>query len=368
MKNSKFKVVLIVFMISLYTSFSIVVRAENIDDYYEQLGCVVDNEYKLYDDGVFTDIGYDGFISVCIEEIQGYIKGPIKMLFELLLIITISGVYHALSKMIKSEKLAAMLDFCINICLLICIIDSSLNSIEQTESYIKRLTDFSLGLSPIMCGIYISCGQVTQASVTGTGISIFVSVCESIFAIFLLPLIKMMMAFGFLSCLNDDTSIDMSGFSLFIKRIFTTLLSFIVMLFSTVFSYQSITAASADTIGARTLRFAIGNLVPVVGAAVGEAVRTVGTSVSSLKNTVGGVGICVIMLILLPCVIRLLISRFVLWFASSVAKLISCTKEYLLLESISTVYSYCLSLVLCSGIMILFVLALFSNVNSTIIT
>jgi stage III sporulation protein AE len=72
-----------------------------------------------------------------------------------------------------------------------------------------------------------------------------------------------------------------------LKKKYTLMLSFFMMLLLAMLSSQTVLGASQDTLAMRSAKFAAGNMIPVVGGSVGETLKTVSGSVAFLKNTVG---------------------------------------------------------------------------------
>jgi stage III sporulation protein AE len=139
-------------------------------------------------------------------------------------------------------------------------------------------------------------------------------------------------------------------------------MGFIMVLYSAVVAYQNIIGVSSDSLTVRTVRFAVGNSVPVIGASLGEAMRSVAGALSSLKGTVGGVGISVILLLVLPCVLSLLLERSAICAAGSICGVFGLSREAKLLDGVASAYGYASALVVCASVMLIFLLSIVSSV------
>ena len=92
------------------------------------------------------------------------------------------------------------------------------------------------------------------------------------------------------------------------------------LLFSFLLSVQSILAKSADSLAAKTARFAIGSFIPVAGGVIAEAYSTLKEGISVLRSTAGIGGIVVILLLLIPGIVPLVLYKCVLSVAETVSE------------------------------------------------
>ena len=50
--------------------FSVALSADEMEHYYEELAEIVDEDLELYNNGEISNVGFDGFIHRCIQEIN----------------------------------------------------------------------------------------------------------------------------------------------------------------------------------------------------------------------------------------------------------------------------------------------------------
>lgn len=101
----------------------------------------------------------------------------------------------------------------------------------------------------------------------------------------------------------------------------------------------------------RTAKFIIGSSVPVAGGVLSEALGTLTASMSLLKSTVGIYGVVICCLIFLPIIIELVLWRITLWIADFVSLQFSLTKISGLLQSLDTVLSVLIGIILLTAAM-----------------
>lgn len=364
------KTCLCVFIIILFISLALAteIRADTSDEIGAELEQTIPEhlrDYYLRDGEKMTAPSFSDVLGYLSKSIADRITSPLRTLSSLMVIAVISAVFHLCSEFINNEQMRCAFECACAVSMTLSVLSSCNFILNDTRIFLGRLAEFSLSLAPILTGICIATGNIGSAAVTGTGISVFVAVCEELFSTVLFSMVTTSLAFSVCSCMNDDKP-DLSSLSLLVRRAFSVIMGFIMMLYCAVMAYQSIISSSADSLSVRTVTFAIGNTVPVVGASLGAAVRTVSGALSSLKGTVGGVGISVILLLVLPCTISLLLERMAVSAAAAFCGMFGLKREAKLLEGVITVYGYAVALSVSASIMLIFMLSVVSSVSVNI--
>ncbi|MBQ5649775.1 MAG: hypothetical protein IIV03_06525, partial [Clostridia bacterium] len=168
-----------------------------------------------------------------------------------------------------------------------------------------------------------------SAAYASSGAYMLTVIIEQIFAEVLLPVCKLLLALSLTSSLSP---LDLSGVIKVIKNVFSTALAFLMMLNSAIYSLGNHIAAANDGLAMRTVRFAAGSFIPVVGGAVGEAMRTVAGSLSVIKAGVGWVCCAAVIFVLLPPIVSILLYRTAIELAGAAARTCSLGTEARLLE------------------------------------
>ena len=144
-----------------------------------------------------------------------------------------------------------------------------------------------------------------------------------------------------------------------VKNTVTTLLAFAFTMFSAVLYFQTAITASADNLAYRSIRFASGVFIPVIGSVIGDASRTVNASIATVKSTVGYVGVAALAILLLPPIITAILYKFVVLLAAMAARILGCDRESRLLYDISSLLSVLMSTVIGVSAVFLISVAIF---------
>ena len=139
-----------------------------------------------------------------------------------------------------------------------------------------------------------------------------------------------------------------------------------MLLLCGVLGIQSTLAQGADTLALRTVRFAAGSFLPVVGGSVSEALRTVAGSVEYLRSAVGMGGVILVFLAFLPTFLSVLLLRTAFLLSGAVASMLSCQREERLLSELASVWGYFLAVIACLFVMMVFSLTLFARTAAAI--
>ena len=235
-------------------------------------------------------------------------------------------------------------------------------------SYMERFFDtvraLCVALVPLMGALYAMGGNVGAAVVNHGVMSGFLALLETVLCGVAVPLACVLVALALLDAVAGKGSLQ--SLVNFVKRTFTLGLSFLMMLLSFALGLQHTLAKGTDTLALRTVRFAAGSFLPVVGGSVAEALSTLSGSVEYLRGTVGVGGILVLFFLFLPPFLSTLITRLALLLSSSVAGLLSCPREQRVLSELASVWGYFLSIIACLFVTIVFSLTLLARTGAAI--
>ena len=112
--------------------------------------------------------------------------------------------------------------------------------------------------------------------------------------------------FAILVINNLSQSIKLSKLSSFIKNINIVTIGAMFTIYLGLVSIQGIYVTSFDKFSVKTVKFAIGNFIPVVGGFVSDSVDILLSSSQLIKNVFGGIGLVILIGICLVPIIKIL--------------------------------------------------------------
>ena len=87
-----------------------------------------------------------------------------------------------------------------------------------------------------------------------------------------------------------------------------------------------------------SVRFALGNLIPIVGGTLGGTLRTLAASLSLIRSTLGTLALAALLLSVLPALVSVLLHRFFLSLACDFSDMLGSTRASRILSGFRSVY------------------------------
>ena len=303
-------------------------------------------------------------LSLIADYLGFYMGDMLRLLARLLALVLISAFAHALFDGNGDESLREQFSLCASSAFALAVIYEQWNAIKMVQNFLDRLLTLVNSMIPLM-GVLYAAGGNTNAASSGTAtLGFFLAICENLLCKALMPIVGICLAFSLCSAFSKRFSA--SELSASFKRFYTFGMGFLVAIMSLVMGVQNQLASKADSLGARTAKYAISSLIPVVGGAVGDSYRTVAASIEYIRGCTGGIAIFVILILLLPTLISLILGRSVIGIGASVSKMLGCEREGAFLSEIGNIYGYLLAVSSMCSVIFIYALALFVRCGAAI--
>ena len=274
----------------------------------------------------------------------------------------LSAIFSAFKGSVASESISRAVSFCSSCAIFGCVMSFQTEHFLRIDEFFERLSFIMNGMIPVASVVYAMGGNLTTASTSSGTLYIFLAFCEQICRTSVLPVAAVCTAFSL--CGSFSPNINLHGLSSAVKKCYTFVLLLAMTVLIAVLSGQSVLSTAADTVSARAAKLVATNIIPIVGGSVGDTLRTVASSIGYLKSVCGIGGIILIILLVLPTLVTLLMTRASFIFAVAVADLVGCENESKLLGELGSVYGILIAVVsMCS---VMFVLALAVFIRATV--
>lgn len=246
--------------------------------------------------------------------------------------------------------------FCLRLTIYTAMILQTAGAIETVQTYFDRLMTLTGSMIPVMGTLYALGGNLGQAAVSGELMLVFLGICQYISATVTPPLCAICISCSLMDALGGG--LTLSPLCEQIKRWYASLLGLVMFLLTLALSTQSVLTGKADTLGMRGIKYAVGNMIPVVGGALAGTLSAVGASVTLLRGVCGVAGILLVALLLLPTLVKLLLLRTTLRLGATVASMLACDGESKLLGEMASLHGYLAAAVSICSVTFVFALAL----------
>ena len=349
---------------------------EVLEGYETMLDGIPDGVRDVLPDGFFTDdpeelseavgemLDVSYFLRLVGEALGFYVGDALRLLASLMGILILSAVFSTYRRSMRTVALGRVLSTAASAALLVAVTETQTALFRQLRTYFSELSTLAGGMIPVSTVLYAMGGNLSGATTGSAMMSVFLAVSELIGGELLFSTVGACMALSLVPALAGN--LNVRSLSAAVKRVFTFSLGFLTMLLSALLAMRAGLAAKADSVGARTVKYVASSVIPIVGGSVADSLRTVGASVEYLRTTVGIAGILCIVLLLLPVLVNVLLTRFCLILGGSVAELLGCDGEARLLSELVSIYGYILAVAVMCAVMFIFALTILTRTAAAV--
>lgn len=362
------------FILALGFSASALDYEDYGEEYEKMLDGIPNDIAELLPEGLFSHdpdeiygaveemSGFSYFLS-SVGELLGLRVGDALRLFAILLgLLVIAAFLRRLGEIVRSPSLANTLSMCSLGGIISAVVAVQYEQLMAVSRFLDELNILATSTLPIMGALYVAGGNVGAAAVNNSAMLLFLTVCENICNSTVMPVSAVCIALAMVSAFVKTP--DLKGIATTVKKIYTFIISFIMSILMAVLGAQSTLTAAKDSLGGRAAKFMAGHFIPVVGGAVGESLKTVAASVSFIRTSVGVGGSIIIILLLLPTLISILLTRLAFMTAGSAARILGCVEEAGFLGELTSIYGYLLAVICSCSVMFIFALTLLARTSA----
>ncbi len=296
---------------------------------------------------------------VVMEAVGLRLRDVLSLFVSLVGIVILSALLHRLSETLTGG--GEGVSFCLRLSIYALIVLRASSMVDWLKTYFSQLTTLMTGLLPVMGTLYALGGNVTAAAANEGILLLFLNLCDYLTAALTPAVCGICMAFALLDGFGGSLQARFSPLSGMIKRWYTTFLGFLMFLLGVALSMQSVLASGADSLAMKGIKYAVGQMIPVVGGAVSGTLGTVAAGVSLLRGVSGVCGLILIGLLLLPTLVQLLLFRACYRTVATVASMLGCGSEAGLLEEMGSLYGYMIAAVAICSLVCVLSLAIFAH-------
>ena len=237
-----------------------------------------------------------------VGAVKSSVTAPLRMLVSLVGIILICAILNSFNSSLTPSSLEPIFYIVISVFVSSIITDPVVECILEAVAVIQDFAMFILAFIPVFSGVVTAAGQ----PMTGAAYNLLLfGICQIISQVilrFLVPVLCAYLALSIVSvvCPRMNLTRVVSG----IKTFVTWSLNLILTVFVGLLTIQSVVASGGDSVTAKTTKFLLGSLIPVVGGALSDIFAAAQGCISLVKSTVGVFGIIVTVFTFLPILLK----------------------------------------------------------------
>ena len=230
------------------------------------------------------------------------------------------GIIASLLGQIKSkfaEKSTADIVHFVCFCLIVVIMASSVNklvvSVKNTLSTMQSQINV---LFPIILTLMAGIGSVSSVGVFQPVLAVMSNVITIVITKVAIPIFLFSFVLNVIGHLSSNVKLD--KFSSFLSSLFKWLIGITFTIFFAVMSIQGISAGAFDSVSLRTAKFTISSYVPIMGGYLSQGMDLILASGVLIKNSVGLVGILIIISTILAPILEIIVFSLLLKAVSAI--------------------------------------------------
>ena len=317
------------------------------------------NEIDPLKPGELVNINAVGRVIFNISKLL-FVKN-IKLYVSLIGIILIYALFDALKSSFGSESLKKVFTVCTVSGAILIIYDAVSSCYTGATEVIEQLTLFMKGMIPVMASATIFSGYPVSATVSQSLIFTIMEIMAQFNATIFMPLVTVY--FALLIAGSISQNISLRGVTDLAKNLFMWGSGLLLTVFLGVMSLQTVLSSSADSVTRRSVKYAMGSFIPVLGGLLSESVDMVLSCAISVKSIVGVFGIGIIVFTVITPVIGIIINMFFVNITCGVSDILGAEGITTFLRGVQSVLGMLLTLILTLSVMSILVFVIFINVG-----
>lgn len=346
----------LVFCLLLFCALALPVCAEEpesaVDRFLDQLPSAVKDSLTDAEDGVSEELyGVKFYVSYCITALKDGGRELFKVFFRLVGVILLYAVAERLTGRARD---AVTLVFRLTLSLFF--LETAEGCLSMTLGTLIDVRKLAEGMTAVFLPLFLAGGNAAAATASGGGFSLFLLVLSFLSDRLLSPLVRAFLAFTLVGGMGG---VDLSGFAATLKKTYLWCVGLFSLLFGFLLGTQTLFSSAADSLSLRSMKFAIGNMIPVVGGTVSGALGTLLSSVGYLRSLVGGAATASLFVILLPPLLHLYLLRLSFSLAGDVSTVVGSGSARRLLSDFVSVFDILLATLALSCLSLLFLVTAF---------
>lgn len=299
-------------------------QTQEVENFWNQLK----TEYGRYFEGevpaslfdLLTGSGHDWKLSDVLRALARFFFYEVlyngKLLGSIIVLTVFSVILQNLQNAFEQNQVSKVAYAIVFLVIIVLAVDSFSVAVEAAKNTISKMIHFMMAIVPMMLTLLASMGNLTSASLFHPMIVFMIHVIGTIIYMVVFPLLFFSTILYIIS--NISEKYQLTQLADLMKKVSITLLGGLLTIFLGVISVQGATTAITDGVTIRTAKYLTGNFVPVIGRTISEAADTVVTASLLVKNTVGLVGVIILLFICAFPALKILSLSFIYNFSAAI--------------------------------------------------
>lgn len=331
---------------------------------------------KQYVSENFPSINLDGFFNKTItgefdfssleinilDMFGGEILDVLRILISVLIIIIIHSIFKIIVENLENTSSIKIVNFIGYLIIVSIVVDLFIVITNELVDVLDNIVNFMNMFIPFLSMLIVSTGNIVTSSVVQGILFFSILFISNFIKNFLIPIFLISVTLSVVS--NFSEKIKIEKLSKFFKSSIVWILGIVLTIFICILSLETEITSSVDSFTSKTTKAAVSNFIPVVGKIMGDSVDAVLGSFNILKNSVGLIGIIVVLSLTLFPAIKLLIMYVLFNLTSAFSELIAEEKVVTLIGNLSDSMKLLLGIFVSISIMLVIEIVIVIKITS----
>ena len=293
------------------------------------------------------------------------IKSSTEILSSIIIIIIIHTIFKTIVDGLKNAESGKIVYFVQYLLIVTIIIQSFIPILELTRDTINDVTNFINLLIPLLITLMLTTGSIVTTNIFQPVLIFLSSFIGNFVEDFVIPILLISIVLSIVSNISEKVQVDKLSKSL--KTFIIWSLGIALTLFTCVLSLEGTLSSNVDGITAKTAKSAVSSLIPVFGKIMGDTVDSVIGCSNILKNSIGIVGIIVIISIIALPTMKILIMWLSFKITSAICEPVADVRIVKLMEQIADGYKVLLAILLSISMIFIISITLVMKITNSVL-
>lgn len=232
------------------------------------------------------------------------IKSSVFLGCEILAVCIVIGLLTNFSDSFGSKTVSSLGTIICSCVIIALCIGNFHQTYEYCQDTMNTMTNTMEILLPVMIPLLIAMGGISSGTILNPAIVAAVTGFNFIMQHVVLPLVFISAVFIMINSITEKDYVK--KLSVFLRKSAIFITGLLITVFSGITTIQGIVTKSADGILINTTKFSLDNFIPIVGGFAADSLDMVISCIGLIKNSIGILGIIIIISLLLIPVIKIL--------------------------------------------------------------
>lgn len=290
-------------------------------------------------------------------------KQNINSVLSIIMICVIYAIIKSVSEDLNNSNISKIVFYVQYIIIVTIVMQNFSVIIESMKKTITNLVDFMNMLVPVLSTLMVFTGSIATTSVVQPILLIIITVFANIVQNILIPIVLIIIALLIISKITDRVQVDKLSKMLKSSVIWT--LGILLTIFVGVLSLEGTLSSSIDGITAKTAKAVVTSTIPVVGKVLADSIDSVLGCGIILKNSVGFIGVIVVLAICISPILKLFILSITYSLAAGLIEPLTDSKISKLLEEMGDIFKLLLGITCTFSFMLIIGVTLALKISNT---